>query len=134
MPLADDMRNAIYSLVDCVSGDNMRTLHRQQELLLVVAAAMDRHEAKGVAFEEVLIPLRRCGRQSECSRSSHQRQGAVLSSCDLTVWESLSILEYLHDRFPRWGFWPADDRARAHARSVASEMHGGFSASAIIAQ
>jgi glutathione S-transferase len=42
------------------------------------------------------------------------------------VWDSLAIAEYLAERHP--GMWPADPVARAWARSVASEMHSGFSA------
>ena len=40
------------------------------------------------------------------------------------VWDSLAIVEYVHERFP--GVWPADARARAWARSAAAEMHAGF--------
>jgi glutathione S-transferase len=83
-------------------------------------------KAKGVAFEEVLIPFDDAGGNPKFKEFSPTGKVPVLVDGDLTVWESLSILEYLHDRFPRWGFWPADDRARAHARSVANEMHGGF--------
>ncbi len=42
------------------------------------------------------------------------------------VWESYAILEHLADRFPDRCLWPADPAARAMARSVACEMHGGF--------
>ncbi len=44
----------------------------------------------------------------------------------LAVWDTLAIAEYLADRFPEKGIWPADVRARARARSVASEMHSGY--------
>ncbi|WP_424811449.1 glutathione S-transferase [Roseococcus sp. YIM B11640] len=40
------------------------------------------------------------------------------------VWESLSICEYCAEIAPK--LWPSDTAARAHARSVASEMHAGF--------
>lgn len=43
----------------------------------------------------------------------------------LVVWESLAIVEYLAEQHP--GVWPADARARAYARSAATEMHAGFS-------
>ena len=43
----------------------------------------------------------------------------------LTVWDSLSIAEYLAERHQ--GIWPTDAKARAWARSVAAEMHSGFS-------
>jgi glutathione S-transferase len=44
------------------------------------------------------------------------------------VWDSLAITEYLAERFPGAGIWPADAAERAHARAVASEMHSGFPA------
>lgn len=40
------------------------------------------------------------------------------------IWESLAIIEYLAEQHP--GVWPADAKARAFARSAASEMHAGF--------
>lgn len=43
-------------------------------------------------------------------------------------WDTLSIAERLGEIFPASGIWPQDDRARALARSVAAEMHGGFRA------
>jgi glutathione S-transferase len=42
----------------------------------------------------------------------------------LSVWDSLSIVEYLAERHP--GVWPSDPVARAWARSAAAEMHTGF--------
>jgi glutathione S-transferase len=43
---------------------------------------------------------------------------------DTVVWDSLAIAEYLAERHP--GVWPAEAGARAWARSVAAEMHSGF--------
>lgn len=45
---------------------------------------------------------------------------------DTVVWDSLAILEYLHERHA--GVWPTDPAARAWARSAAAEMHSSFSA------
>ena len=42
------------------------------------------------------------------------------------VWDSYAIAEYLAERHP--GVWPADEEARAWARSAAAEMHSGFQA------
>ena len=44
------------------------------------------------------------------------------------VWDSLAIIEALHEAFPRHGVWPADPLLRARARSLCAEMHAGFSA------
>lgn len=42
------------------------------------------------------------------------------------VWDSLSIAEYCAEIAP--ALWPAERCARAHARSIAAEMHSGFRA------
>jgi glutathione S-transferase len=44
------------------------------------------------------------------------------------VMESLAIAEELASRHPEAGHWPQDPRARAVARSLAAEMHAGFTA------
>jgi glutathione S-transferase len=46
---------------------------------------------------------------------------------DFEIWDSLAIMEYLADKFPEKQLWPNDIKARARARSLASEMHSGFS-------
>ncbi|CAD5374195.1 Glutathione S-transferase family protein [Rubrivivax sp. A210] len=52
----------------------------------------------------------------------------VLLDDDFAVWDTLAIIEYLHDKFPGRGIWPEDMRLRARARSLAAEMHAGFNA------
>ncbi|KRB81325.1 glutathione S-transferase [Sphingomonas sp. Root710] len=52
----------------------------------------------------------------------------VLWDGDAAIWESLAIIDYLADKTSRDRFWPAEDKARALARSIASEMHAGYSA------
>ncbi|MBL8806960.1 MAG: glutathione S-transferase family protein [Rhodospirillales bacterium] len=42
------------------------------------------------------------------------------------LWESLAIGEHLAELNPQ-AFWPGAAAARAHARSIAAEMHAGFS-------
>jgi glutathione S-transferase len=44
------------------------------------------------------------------------------------TWDTLAIIERAHELSPGSGIWPADPRARARARSICSEMHGGFRA------
>ena len=50
----------------------------------------------------------------------------ILKDGDLTVWDSLAIIEYAAEKFPEAGIWPKDARARALARSISAEMHSGF--------
>lgn len=51
----------------------------------------------------------------------------VLIDGDVHVWDSLAIVEYLHEKSLARA-WPADAAQRAHARSISAEMHSGFSA------
>jgi glutathione S-transferase len=55
-------------------------------------------------------------------------QVPVLLDDGLAVWDTLAIVERLHERFPQHGVWPADARQRARARSLCAEMHAGFGA------
>ena len=50
----------------------------------------------------------------------------VLVDDGFAVWDTLAITEYLHDKFPQAGVWPADALQRARARCLAAEMHAGF--------
>jgi glutathione S-transferase len=52
----------------------------------------------------------------------------ILRHGNITVWESLAILEYLAEIFPEKNLWPKRRAARALARAISSEMHAGFSA------
>lgn len=51
----------------------------------------------------------------------------VLLDGSFAVWDSLAICEYAAERHPEAQLWPADARARARARSLAAQMHSGFS-------
>src|SRR5262249_1967808 len=43
------------------------------------------------------------------------------------IWDTMAIAEYLNEIKPKAGLFPADRAARARCRSVAGEMHSGFS-------
>jgi glutathione S-transferase len=60
------------------------------------------------------------------ARHSPAGRVPVLVDGDMNVWDSLAICETLAERFPRAQLWPADPKARAHARSICAEMHSGF--------
>ena len=84
--------------------------------------------AAGIAFEEVFIPLYTDNKADKDRILSFSRAGKVpaLVDGDVTVWDSLSIIEYLAERFPDAKLWPEDRAARAYARSISAEMHSGF--------
>lgn len=52
----------------------------------------------------------------------------VLRDGNVTVWESLAIMEYLAEYAPDKPLWPKDRAARAKARSASAEMHASFTA------
>jgi glutathione S-transferase len=85
-------------------------------------------KAAGIPFAEIVIPLYEPGSREEILEYSPAGKVPVLLDGDQTVWESLAILEHLAERFPDKQLWPADARARSHARVVATEMHAGFQA------
>lgn len=80
----------------------------------------------GIAFEEEVISLNAEDFKARVGRISGSGKVPVLADGNVHVWESLAILEYAAEKFPGAGLWPADPAARALARSIASEMHGGF--------
>jgi glutathione S-transferase len=85
--------------------------------------------AAGIAFDEVFVPLY-TGDLGKQRILSFSRSGKVpvLVDGDVTVWDSLAIIEYAAERFPDAQLWPRDRASRAHARSISAEMHSGFAA------
>src|SRR3984957_8583934 len=85
--------------------------------------------ANDIAFDEVFIPLY-TGDADKKRILGFTRSGKVpaLIDGDITVWDSLAIIEYLAERFPEKHLWPQDRADRAHARSISAEMHSGFAA------
>jgi glutathione S-transferase len=81
-----------------------------------------------IPFEEIVIPLRTP--ESKAQVLAHSPSGKVpaLVDGDVTIWESLAIIEYLAEAFPAKNIWPQDRAARAHARAISNEMHAGFQA------
>lgn len=82
----------------------------------------------GIAFDEVLIPLGQPDTASRIREHSPAGRLPVLKDGDVTVWDSLAIMEYAAERWPQARVWPEDRTARALARSISAEMHSGFGA------
>jgi glutathione S-transferase len=85
--------------------------------------------AANIPFEEVSIPLY-TGDADKQRILSFTKSGKVpvLVDDDLTIWDSLAIIEYAAERFPEAKLWPQDISARAYARSISAEMHSSFMA------
>jgi glutathione S-transferase len=79
-----------------------------------------------IAFEETVISLDAPDFKGRVTALSGAGKVPVLLDGEVRVWDSLAILEYLAEKFPKAGLWPAQQHARAHARAVAAEMHSGF--------
>ena len=80
----------------------------------------------GIAFNEVVIPMAQENTRAEMLRFSPAGKCPALHDGDITVWDSLAIIEYLAECHPEKPLWPEPRAARAQARSLAAEMHSGF--------
>ncbi len=83
-------------------------------------------KVNGIAFDEVRVPLYQ--QHSTAAIAAHASASKVpyikvpiLHGGDVVVWDSLSICEYVAERWPQTRGWP-DDR-RAAVRTVARGPH-----------
>ncbi len=79
-----------------------------------------------IPFEETVIPLRRPETKDAIARVSPSGKVPALIDGDFSIWESLAIIEYLDENNVGKQIWPRNREARAYARSISNEMHGGF--------
>ena len=84
--------------------------------------------AMGIRFDETVIPLDTPKTAAAIRRHSGAGRVPVLHHGDITIWESLAVLEYVAETYPEKPFWPRNKAARAVARAVSNEMHAGFRA------
>jgi len=85
----------------------------------------------GIAFDEVPLRLSfEAGSPFKTALAVVAPSGKVPVLVDegFAVWDTLAIAEYLAEKFPEKSLWPAATKARARARSLCAEMHGGFQA------
>lgn len=82
---------------------------------------------KGIPFNEQRIPLHTdISKTSILKISPSGKVPAFVDDDGMVLWDSLAICEYIAERYPDKGCWPADTKQRALARSVSNEMHSGF--------
>jgi glutathione S-transferase len=80
----------------------------------------------GIPFEEEMALLSGEGWKENLIRKSPTGRVPVLVDGDLVLPETIAIIEYLAEKYPDKGIWPADAVARALARAASAEMHAGF--------
>ena len=80
----------------------------------------------GIAFDEVLIPLDQPDTRQKIGARSPAGKVPILIEGDVTVWESIAIMDHVGETYEDAEVWPRDPQARAMARSIAAEMHAGF--------
>lgn len=83
-------------------------------------------QALEIPFVEKLSPFSEGSHWDEFREFSPNGLVPCLVDGDITVWDSLAIVEYLAEAYPH--VWPKEKAARAWARSAAAEMHSGFPA------
>ena len=85
--------------------------------------------ANAIPFEEIFIPLYTGPADKQRILDvSPAGKVPILIDGDISVWDSLAIIEYLAEKFPEKKLWPADRAVRARARAISAEMHSGFAA------
>ncbi len=80
----------------------------------------------GLEFDEIIIPFGHADSRKRFEEHSPSGGVPVLKHGDLTIWESLSICEYVAELVPSANLWPEDKIKRALARTAASEMYSGY--------
>jgi glutathione S-transferase len=81
----------------------------------------------GLPFDESVIPPEDVEARAEILLLSSSIRVPRLQHEGVDVWDTLAIAEYLHEVCPQAGLLPKDRSKRAHCRSIAGEMHAGFS-------
>lgn len=77
-------------------------------------------------FKEIRVPLFKDTTRQALEPYHSDYKVPVLKDGNLLVWDTLAILEYVSETYLQDRGWPADNHARARARSVSCEMHSSF--------
>jgi glutathione S-transferase len=84
--------------------------------------------ALGIPFAEERVALYAEGAREKMLAVAPTGKVPVLVAGGFAVWDSLAIVEFLHEKFPDKGVWPREPEKRARARTLCAEMHSGFQA------
>jgi glutathione S-transferase len=79
-----------------------------------------------IQFAEIVVPLGQASTHTDMLVHTPSAKAPCLKDGEITVWESLAIIEYLAENHSDLPIWPQAKAARAMARALAAEMHAGF--------
>ena len=79
-----------------------------------------------IEFDEKRVALFTETTDEELTQYNSDFKVPILQDGDLVVWDTLSILEYLSEKYLESNGWPRESNARAIARSISCEMHSSF--------
>lgn len=86
-------------------------------------------QANNIAFDETVLPIFHDDSLVKLANEWQvPKQVPILADQGMIIWDSLSIMEFLADKYPDKNLWPNDVGLRALARSASAEMHSGFMA------
>jgi glutathione S-transferase len=80
----------------------------------------------GIDFDEKVMPADDPSTRAELLLLSPSFLVPALTYDGVKVWDTLAIGGFLNEIRPEAGFYPAEQKARAHCRSISGEMHSGF--------
>jgi glutathione S-transferase len=81
-----------------------------------------------IKFEEVKLTLGTEAFYDGLKNITPTLKVPTLTDNTTTIWDSLAICEYINDTYLLGSAWPVTAHDKAKARSLACEMHSGFSA------
>ncbi len=85
----------------------------------------------GLEFDEIVIPFGDPDARERFQQLTPLGSVPALRHCDLTIWDSLAICEYVAELAPNAALWPEDRSTRAMARAVVADIHS-FSGAHIV--
>lgn len=82
----------------------------------------------GIEFDEHQVALDTPTFKADIAKFTDAGCVPVLRIDGVSIWDTMAIAETIAERWPESALWPQDADERAHARSIAAEMHSGFHA------
>ena len=79
-----------------------------------------------IAFDKKMIRMLVPGFRAKMAKYKTAGKLPLLIHNDITIWDTLAIIEYAAETWPAKNIWPKNKKARAMARSVSAEMHSSF--------